>query len=45
MFQLSKVKICIFDVNGVLIDSNIANAHAMGPFENLAAWGQQAGLI
>jgi len=30
MFQLSKVKICIFDVNGVLIDSNLANAHAMG---------------
>jgi phosphoglycolate phosphatase-like HAD superfamily hydrolase len=30
MFQLSKVKICIFDVNGVLIDSNRANAHAMG---------------
>ena len=30
MFQLSKVKVCIFDVNGVLIDSNPANARAMG---------------
>ena len=28
--DLSKVKICIFDVNGVLIDSNRANARAMG---------------
>jgi phosphoglycolate phosphatase-like HAD superfamily hydrolase len=28
--NLSKVKICIFDVNGVLIDSNMANARAMG---------------
>jgi phosphoglycolate phosphatase-like HAD superfamily hydrolase len=30
MFQLSKVNTCIFDVNGVLIDSNLANARAMG---------------
>jgi phosphoglycolate phosphatase-like HAD superfamily hydrolase len=28
--KLSKVKVCIFDVNGVLIDSNLANARAMG---------------
>jgi phosphoglycolate phosphatase-like HAD superfamily hydrolase len=28
--DLSTVKICIFDVNGVLIDSNRANARAMG---------------
>jgi phosphoglycolate phosphatase-like HAD superfamily hydrolase len=28
--NLSKVKICIFDVNGVLLDSNMANARAMG---------------
>jgi phosphoglycolate phosphatase-like HAD superfamily hydrolase len=28
--DLSKVKVCIFDVNGVLIDSNLANAQAMG---------------
>ena len=28
--DLSKVKVCIFDVNGVLIDSNRANARAMG---------------
>jgi phosphoglycolate phosphatase-like HAD superfamily hydrolase len=28
--DVSKVKICIFDVNGVLMDSNLANARAMG---------------
>ena len=28
--DLSKVNVCIFDVNGVLIDSNRANAQAMG---------------
>ena len=28
--DLFKVKICIFDVNGVLMDSNSANARAMG---------------
>ena len=28
--DLRKIKVCIFDVNGVLIDSNIANAKAMG---------------
>jgi len=28
--DISKTKICIFDVNGVLIDSNLANAQAMG---------------
>jgi phosphoglycolate phosphatase-like HAD superfamily hydrolase len=28
--DLKKVKVCIFDVNGVLIDSNSANAKAMG---------------
>ena len=28
--DLSTVKICIFDVNGVLLDSNMANARAMG---------------
>lgn len=28
--ELSEVKVCIFDVNGVLIDSNRANARAMG---------------
>jgi phosphoglycolate phosphatase-like HAD superfamily hydrolase len=28
--DLKKIKVCIFDVNGVLIDSNIANAKAMG---------------
>lgn len=28
--ELSKIKVCIFDVNGVLIDSNQANARAMG---------------
>lgn len=28
--DLSTVKICIFDVNGVLMDSNTANARAMG---------------
>jgi len=28
--NLSKVNVCIFDVNGVLIDSNLANARAMG---------------
>jgi phosphoglycolate phosphatase-like HAD superfamily hydrolase len=28
--DLSKVTTCIFDVNGVLIDSNLANARAMG---------------
>jgi len=26
----SKPNVCIFDVNGVLIDSNLANARAMG---------------
>ena len=28
--DLKKIKACIFDVNGVLIDSNPANAKAMG---------------
>ncbi|MBW1902315.1 MAG: HAD family hydrolase [Deltaproteobacteria bacterium] len=28
--DLTKVNVCIFDVNGVLIDSNLANARAMG---------------
>jgi len=28
--DLKKIKVCIFDVNGVLIDSNLANAKAMG---------------
>ena len=28
--DISRTKICIFDVNGVLIDSNLANAQAMG---------------
>ena len=28
--ELSKTHVCIFDVNGVLIDSNRANARAMG---------------
>jgi phosphoglycolate phosphatase-like HAD superfamily hydrolase len=28
--NLKKIKVCIFDVNGVLIDSNLANAKAMG---------------
>jgi len=28
--DLRKIKVCIFDVNGVLIDSNLANAKAMG---------------
>jgi phosphoglycolate phosphatase-like HAD superfamily hydrolase len=28
--NLSEIKVCIFDVNGVLIDSNLANAQAMG---------------
>jgi len=28
--DLKKIKVCIFDVNGVLIDSNPANAKAMG---------------
>jgi phosphoglycolate phosphatase-like HAD superfamily hydrolase len=28
--ELSKLNVCIFDVNGVLIDSNLANARAMG---------------
>lgn len=28
--DLSKLNVCIFDVNGVLIDSNLANAQAMG---------------
>lgn len=28
--NFSKINICIFDVNGVLIDSNMANARAMG---------------
>jgi phosphoglycolate phosphatase-like HAD superfamily hydrolase len=28
--DLSKIQICIFDVNGVLIESNLANALAMG---------------
>jgi len=27
--ELSKIKVCVFDVNGVLIDSNRANARAM----------------
>jgi phosphoglycolate phosphatase-like HAD superfamily hydrolase len=27
--DLSKIKVCLFDVNGVLLDSNLANAHAM----------------
>ena len=27
--DLSRIKVCIFDVNGVLIDSNLANARAM----------------
>lgn len=27
--ELTRVKVCIFDVNGVLIDSNVANAQAM----------------
>ncbi len=30
MMDLTKIKLCIFDVNGVLIDSNLANAQAMG---------------
>ena len=30
LMDLSKVKVSIFDVNGVLIDSNLANARAMG---------------
>jgi len=29
MMELSKINVCIFDVNGVLIDSNLANAQAM----------------
>jgi phosphoglycolate phosphatase-like HAD superfamily hydrolase len=29
MTNLAKIKICIFDVNGVLIDSNLGNAKAM----------------
>ncbi len=28
--DLKKIKVCIFDVNGVLLDSNPANAQAMG---------------
>jgi phosphoglycolate phosphatase-like HAD superfamily hydrolase len=28
--DLPELKVCIFDVNGVLIDSNLANAQAMG---------------
>ncbi len=28
--NISKIQTCIFDVNGVLIDSNLANAQAMG---------------
>ena len=28
--DLSKVNVCILDINGVLIDSNLANARAMG---------------
>jgi HAD superfamily hydrolase (TIGR01509 family) len=28
--EIAKTKICIFDVNGVLIESNLANAQAMG---------------
>jgi len=28
--EIEQVKVCIFDVNGVLIDSNLANAQAMG---------------
>lgn len=27
--NISKIQVCIFDVNGVLIDSNLANARAM----------------
>ena len=27
--DLLKIKVCVFDVNGVLIDSNSANAQAM----------------
>lgn len=27
--DLSEIKVCVFDVNGVLIDSNLANARAM----------------
>jgi phosphoglycolate phosphatase-like HAD superfamily hydrolase len=27
--ELTRIKVCIFDVNGVLIDSNVANAQAM----------------
>jgi phosphoglycolate phosphatase-like HAD superfamily hydrolase len=30
MMSLKKIKTCIFDVNGVLLDSNTANAEAMG---------------
>ena len=30
VMDLKKIKVCIFDVNGVLIDSNLANAKAMG---------------
>ncbi|KPK29876.1 MAG: hypothetical protein AMK69_05180 [Nitrospira bacterium SG8_3] len=30
LMDISKIKICIFDVNGVLIESNLANAQAMG---------------
>ena len=28
--SLSEIKVCVLDVNGVLIDSNLANAQAMG---------------
>jgi phosphoglycolate phosphatase-like HAD superfamily hydrolase len=28
--DLKKIKVCVFDVNGVLLDSNLANAEAMG---------------
>jgi phosphoglycolate phosphatase-like HAD superfamily hydrolase len=28
--EITKIKVCIFDVNGVLIESNLANAQAMG---------------
>jgi phosphoglycolate phosphatase-like HAD superfamily hydrolase len=30
MMEIAKIKVCIFDVNGVLIASNMANARAMG---------------
>lgn len=30
MMEIAEIKVCIFDVNGVLIESNVANAQAMG---------------